>query len=57
MPTAGNSVAFTVGTGLDYTPGETVVVYNTGSNYFFGTIDSYNSGTGAITVTSNFTFG
>ena len=46
IPTAGNSVSFTVGTGLSYnsTGGETVSVYNNSSGLFVGIVTSYNSG-------------
>ena len=54
IPTQGNTATFTVGTGLSYTTGETVIVYNNSANYFVGTVTNYNSGTGSISVLVSF---
>lgn len=47
---------FTVGTGLDITSGMNVVVGGAFQN-FYGVVNSYNSGTGAISVDSTSNFG
>ncbi len=53
-PTLGGSISLTVDTGLAYIVGNSVVVVNSGStsNRFEGTVSSYTSGTGAITIGS-----
>lgn len=48
------SKAFTVQTGKSYFPGQSVTIARTGAptNRMFARVDSYNSGTGALAVTS-----
>jgi len=53
-PTPGGSVSFTINTGLAYIPGNTVIVveqFNL-NNMFEGIVTSYNSLTGAITISN-----
>ncbi len=52
IPAVSASVTFTVGTGLSYSLNQTVVVTPTATpaNLFRGTVTSYNSGTGSITI-------
>lgn len=44
--------SLTTGTGLGYTAGSEVVIFNTGTvaNYMAGTVKTYTTGTGALTV-------
>ena len=44
------TITLTVGTGLAYTAAQSVIIANNGSNYMSGTVNSYNSGTGVMTV-------
>ena len=43
----------TVGLGLDYSLGQTVIIANSVSNYMIGQVSSYNSGTGLLSVNIN----
>jgi hypothetical protein len=47
----------TIGTGLAYTAGQTVMVANTASNFMTGIISSYNNITGVLVFTSSLTSG
>src|SRR6185503_18768551 len=40
-----------IGTGLQYSPGQTVIISNSTSNYMIGTVSTYNNITGQMTVT------
>ena len=53
-PTEGGSVTFTIGTGLAYITGNSVVVVNAGdsTSHFEGSVSSYTAGTGSITIGS-----
>lgn len=44
-------LTFTVGTGLSYTASQNVIISYNASNHMHCTINSYNSGTGALNVT------
>jgi hypothetical protein len=43
-------ISLTIGTGLSYSNGQTVLISYDGSNFMTGTVQSYNSGTGALVV-------
>ena len=45
-----NNQTLTIGTGLAYSPGQSVIVAYDGSNEMQGTVTSYNSGTGQLVV-------
>jgi hypothetical protein len=51
-PVEGGTQSLTVATGLAYIPGNSVVVIDSGNtaNRFEGTVQSYNSGTGALVI-------
>ena len=52
IPTAsGEQETLTIGTGLAYTVGQSVIVSYDSNNKFTGTVDGYNSGSGVMTVT------
>ncbi|MCW3102372.1 MAG: hypothetical protein JWO09_812 [Bacteroidetes bacterium] len=52
--TGGGSIGpFTVGTGLAYSPGQTVIFAFDASNLMVGTVTAYNPATGAMTITVN----
>jgi len=54
----GGPTCFTVGTGLAYSPGQTIIIAYDVTNYMIADIISYNSGTGLICVTvTSFTGG
>ena len=57
VPATGASVTFTIGTGLAYTPNQTINVYPLADppDFFNATILSYTSGTGVIAVLCNST--
>ena len=63
IPSVGQYVTFTVQTGQPYTNGQTLKVlgtYNSGSNierYFEGTVTSYNSSNGSLTIFCTYTNG
>ena len=44
------TISLTVGTGLAYSAAQSVIIANDGSNYMTGTVNSYNSGTGVMSV-------
>jgi hypothetical protein len=44
------TITLTVDTGLAYSAAQSVIIANNGSNYMTGTVNSYNSGTGVMTV-------
>lgn len=41
----------TIGTGLQYSAGQTVLIANDATHYMVGTVDTYNSGTGVLVAT------
>ena len=43
-----SSKSLTVGTGLNYSPGQETIIAYDGSNFMTGTVTSYNSGSGAL---------
>jgi hypothetical protein len=43
-------ISLSIGTGLSYSNGQTVLVAHDGSNFMTGTVQSYDSGTGALVV-------
>jgi hypothetical protein len=45
-------ITMTVGTGLSYAAGQTVIIYADATHYFTADVVSYNSGTGELTVDS-----
>ncbi len=45
------SHTLTIGTGLQYSPGQTVIISNSSTNYMIGTVSTYNNITGQMTVT------
>jgi len=49
------SKSLTIGLGLSYTPGQSVIISYDGSNFMSGSVTSYNSSTGAMVanITSN----
>lgn len=44
------SKSFTIQTGKSYVPGMFMIAYNSASNWMFGQVTAYNSGTGALTL-------
>lgn len=50
VPNPNQSVTFTVGLGLAYTPQQSVIVANDGVAHFHGTVTSYNANTGVMVV-------
>jgi collagen type VII alpha len=44
------TITLTVTIGLAYSAAQSVIIANNGSNYMTGTVDTYNSGTGVMTV-------
>ena len=52
IPSAAGSATFTVATGLSYSVGQSIVVASTATptDLFHGSVTSYNSGTGSMTV-------
>ena len=50
VPALNSSVSMTLGTGLAYSPGQSVVVYADSTHNFIANITSYNSGTGAVVL-------
>lgn len=50
VPNPNQSVTFTVGLGLAYTPQQSVIVANDGVAHFHGTVTSYNATTGVMVV-------
>jgi hypothetical protein len=60
LGTASFPFAITVGTGLSYTPGQSIIVASTADpavDYFTATVDSYVTGSGLLTLASGTLFG